>query len=170
MRMRVIMAAFVITACTPPPHAQAPAPAAAPLIGTWRLQSLVDTMPDGSAYRWLGVNPSGEIRYDATGHMAVQFMRDPRPTLAQGEVAGATSDELRALVAGYYAYFGRYELNARGDTVAHYVEASLRPDEVGIVYRRAVRIEGDMLRISLQFISSTDSLRHRRFLVFRRVR
>jgi hypothetical protein len=54
--------------------------------------------------------------------------------------------------------------------VAHFVEASLRPEEVGIVYRRAVRLDGDELRISLEFTSSADSLRHRRFLTFRRVR
>ncbi len=170
MRVPTIAVAFVALACASPPHAQGPAPQLAPLIGTWRLQSLVDTLPDGSAYRWLGENPSGEIRYDAAGRRAVQFMRDPRPESALGDVASAAPEELRAIVDGYYAYFGRYELNSRGDTVSHFVEASLRPDEVGIVYRRAVQVDGDALQISLEFISSADSLRHRRFLGFRRVR
>ena len=169
MRVPTIMVVYVGLACTSPPHG-GPAPRSAPLIGTWRLQSLVDTLPDGSAYRWLGENPSGEIRYDAEGRMAVQFMRDPRPAPGLGEVARAAPEELRAIVDGYYAYFGRYELNPRGDTVSHYVEASLRPDEVGIVYRRAVHLEGDVLQISLEFTSSADSLQHRRFLTFRRVR
>jgi hypothetical protein len=168
MRACIVVAAVLTTACAPPSGAQATAPSA--LIGTWKLHSLVDTLPDGSVYRWLGFDPIGEIRYDATGHMAVQFMRDPRPTMAGGEVGNATTPELRAIVDGYYAYLGRYELNARGDTVAHFVEASLRPEEVGIVYKRAVRLNADELQISLEFISAADSLRHRRFLTFRRVR
>jgi len=170
MRKWIFSAAILTTVGTSPSGAQAAAPAVGPLIGTWKLQSLVDTLSDGSVYHWLGLKPVGEIRYDATGHMAVQFMRDPRPRVTGGEVDEATSTELRDIVDGYYAYFGSYELNARGDSVAHFVEASLRPEEVGIVYRRAVRLDGDELRISLEFTSSADSLRHRRFLTFRRVR
>ncbi len=95
-----------------------------------------------------------QLRYDATGHVAVQFMRDPRPTVAAGTARQATPQELRAVYDGYYAYFGRYRLSARGD----------------VVYRRAVRVEGGHLFITSQFIDESDRLLHRRFLTFARVR
>ena len=154
-----------------PCGAQAPTPrGGAAIVGTWRLESIVDTLPDGSLYSWLGARPTGEIRYDATGHMAVQFMRDPRPTVAAGTARQATPQELRVVYDGYYAYFGRYQLSARGDSVTHFIEASLHPEEVGSVYRRAVRVDGDRLFITSQFIDATDHVLHRRFLRFNRVR
>jgi Lipocalin-like domain len=149
---------------------QAPTPQAPAIVGTWRLKSIVDTLPDGSPYSWLGARPTGEIRYDAAGHMAVQFMRDPRPTVAAGTARQATPQELRAVYDGYYAYFGRYKVSARGDSVTHFIQASLHPEEVGVVYRRAVRVEGDRLLITSQFIDESDRVVHRRFLTFARVR
>jgi hypothetical protein len=170
MRTCLMDAGALITSCAPPRQTHGPTAQIVPIIGTWRLESLVDTLPDGSVYLWLGRKPSGEIRYDGTGHMAVQFMRDPRPTVATGKGSRASPLELRALYEGYYAYFGRYELSTRADSVTHFVQARLQPEEVGIVYRRAVQLRGDHLLISLEFIDSADSLRHRRFLAFTRVR
>jgi hypothetical protein len=161
---------YALVAFARPGMAQAPTPRPSAIVGTWRLESIVDTLPDGSLYSWLGARPTGEIRYDATGHMAVQFMRDPRPTVAAGTARQATPQELRVVYDGYYAYFGRYRLSARGDSVTHFIEASLHPEEVGSVYRRGVRVDGDRLFITSQFIDVTDHLRHRRFLQFTRVR
>src|SRR5205823_7795457 len=141
-----------------PCMAQVTARRAVAIVGTWRLESVVDTLPDGSLYSSLGARPTGEIRYDATGHMAVQFMRDPRPTVRAGTAREATPQELRALYDGYYAYFGRYELNARGDSVAHFIHASLHPEEVGVVYRRAVRVDADRLFRSEEHTSELQSL------------
>src|SRR6266487_1565818 len=160
-----VLAVFSAPRCV----AQTPTPRAAAIVGTWRLESIVDTLPDGSLYSWLGARPTGEIRYDAVGQMAVQFMRDPRPSVATGTARRATAQELRALYDGYYAYFGRYKLSARGDSVAHFIRASLHPGEVGVVYRRAVRVEGDRLFITFQFIDDSDGLLHRRFLTFARM-
>src|SRR5829696_8058860 len=76
-----------------------------PIIGTWLLEGIVDTLADGSLYYWMGHRPTGAIMYDLTGHMSVQFLRDPRPTFSDG-AAAATPVELRAAYDGYYAYFG----------------------------------------------------------------
>ena len=152
-----------------PCFAQSATPPTSPIVGTWILESIVDTLPDGSLFYWMGEHPSGAIMYDATGHMAVQFMRDPRPSIAGGDIERATPAELRDIYDGYYAYFGKYELNARGDSVTHYVETSLRPDEVGIVYRRAARVEGDRLIIRLNFTAGNGFL-HKRLLSWTRAR
>ena len=161
---------YALVALSTPCRAQAPTPRAPAIVGTWRLESIVDTLPNGSPHSWLGARPTGEIRYDAAGHMAVQFMRDPRPTVAAGTAREATPQELRAVYDGYYAYFGRYKLSAQGDSVAHFIRASLHPEEVGVVYRRGVRVEGDRLVITSQFIDESDRLLHRRFLTFIRAR
>jgi len=58
------------------------------LIGTWKLVSVETLRPSGEiSHEWMGRNPTGLIIYDPTGHMSVQFMRDPRPTF---EAATAT--------------------------------------------------------------------------------
>ena len=161
-----VLALFSAPRCV----AQTPTPRAAALVGTWRLESIVDTLPDGSLFSWLGARPTGEIRYDATGHMAVQFMRDPRPTVAAGTARQATPQELRSVYDGYYAYFGHYRLSAGGDSVSHIIQASLHPEEVGVVYKRAVRVDGDRLFITSQFIDAADHVLHRRVLRFNRMR
>lgn len=134
------------------------------VVGTWLLESIVDTLPTGAVAYWMGPHPTGAIMYTASGHMSVQFMRDPRPVLAGGSASGADAarlagadpfaalgaDELRSVVGGYYAYFGRYQVSAAGDSITHLIETSLRPNEVGVSYRRAIRLDGSRLFISLR--------------------
>jgi hypothetical protein len=148
------------------------------IVGTWLLESIVDALEDGTYAHWMGERPTGAILYSASGHMSVQFMRDPRPLppAAGGEdrakLAGADpfaeldAAALRDLLRGYYAYFGRYEVAPAGDAITHFVETSLRPDEVGIEYKRSIRIDGDRLFISLD--AGVDGVPRRRVLTWRR--
>jgi hypothetical protein len=150
------------------------------IVGTWLLESIVDALEDGSLAHWMGEQPTGAIIYSASGHMSVQFMRDPRPLPAAAAIQGADrvklagadpfatldADSLRDLLRGYYAYFGRYEVSPGGDSITHFVAASLRPDEVGVEYRREIRIEGDRLFISLN--AEADGVPRRRVLTWRR--
>ena len=155
-------------------------PEAPPIVGTWLLESIVDTLEDGSRSYWMGPEPMGAIIYSASGHMSVQFVRDPRPRRPDARdpgtdaarLAGADpfvslgTEELRELLRGYYAYFGRYEVAPAGDAVTHVVETSLRPEEVGVAYRRAIRIDGDQLFISLR--AEVDGVPRQRVLTWRR--
>lgn len=150
------------------------------IVGTWLLESLVDSLANGTLAYWMGPRPTGAIIYSASGHMSVQFMRDPRPTLPGAGAAGADatrlagndpfvglgSTELREVVTGYYAYFGRYEVSAAGDSITHYVSTSLRPTEVGVTYRRAIRMAGGRLFISLH--TTVDGVPRHRVLTWRR--
>ncbi len=148
------------------------------IVGTWLLESIVDALEDGTYSHWMGEKPTGAIIYSASGHMSVQFMRDPRPQLPaaggddRAKLAGADpfaeldAAALRDLLRGYYAYFGRYEVSPGGDAITHFVETSLRPGEVGIEYKRSIRIEGDRLFISLDAI--VDGVPRRRVLTWRR--
>ena len=57
----------------------------ADVVGTWRLVSVETLRPNGGvSHEWMGRNLLGLIVYDATGHMAVQIMRDPRPSFGPG--------------------------------------------------------------------------------------
>ncbi|HYN83314.1 MAG TPA: lipocalin-like domain-containing protein [Gemmatimonadaceae bacterium] len=146
---RLFCVACAIATVAAPVRAQS-VPAQSPIVGTWLLDSIVDTLQNGSVSYWMGRRPTGAIIYSASGHMSVQFMRDPRPVLPErtdsgsnvARLAGADPfaalevDQLRDLFGGYYAYFGRYQVSAAGDSIAHFVETSLRPDEVGVTYRR----------------------------------
>lgn len=150
------------------------------IVGTWLLETIVDVLEDGTLTHWMGERPTGAIIYSASGHMSVQFMRDPRPlppapavedadrtTLAGADpFAELDADNLRDLLRGYYAYFGRYEVAPGGDAITHFVEASLRPAEVGVEYRREIRVEGDRLFISLN--AEVDGVARRRVLTWRR--
>lgn len=155
-------------------------PAPPPIIGTWLLESIVDTLADGSRAYWMGPHPTGAIIYSASGHVSVQFMRGPRPVLPEGTATGADAAklagadpfrtlgaaELRDVVGGYYAYFGRYQVTAGGDAITHFVDASLRPNEVGVSYQRAIRIEDGRLFISLA--AEVDGVPRQRVLTWRR--
>lgn len=151
-----------------------------PVVGTWLLESIADTLASGSVAYWMGAQPTGAIIYTASGHVSVQFMRDPRPVLPgdgarEGNptrLAGADpfdglgAGELRDVVRGYYAYFGRYQVSAAGDSIAHIVEASLRPTEVGVTYRRAIRLDRERLFVSLR--AEVDGVPRHRVLTWRR--
>ena len=150
------------------------------IIGTWLLESIADSLESDSVAYWMGPHPTGAIIYTASSHISVQFMRDPRPVppgAAAGELNGtrvAGADpfqslgvaELRDVVTGYYAYFGRYQVSAAGDSITHIVETSLRPNEVGATYRRAIRIDRDRLFISLR--AEVDGVPRHRVLTWRR--
>jgi len=124
------------------------------LFGVWDLVSLEDQRPNGQVVYWLGTHPQGTITYTPSGRMAVQFMRDLRPTFAQGNVwtpggldllPTAPVIEIRDALVGYYAYFGTYEVDERTRTVTHHVTASLRSHEVGLNYVRPYELKDDQL-------------------------
>jgi len=119
------------------------------LVGTWRLVSVESLRPGGEVSReWMGSKPTGLLMYDATGHMSVQIMRDPRPTFDSGRDRPRTPEEFKAAYDGYYAYFGTYELNEAEGIILHRVQASLWPREVGREYRRHINLSSDRLTLT----------------------
>lgn len=164
-RLKSIVAMAALLTGPPALGQQAGPPPA--IVGTWLLESIVDVLEDGTLTHWMGERPTGAIIYSASGHMSVQFMRDPRPLPpAADPFAELDATTLRDLLRGYYAYFGRYEVAPGGGSITHFVETSLRPEEVGIEYKREIRIEGDRLFISLN--AEVDGVPRRRVLSWRR--
>lgn len=117
-----------------------------PLLGAWRLKSIAGSVPKSAIFS-MGAKPQGILIYTATGHMAAEIMRDPRPGFAAG-YENASPEEIRNAFEGYYAYFGTYHVNTREMTVTHHLEGSLRPAEIGRDYVRAYKISGDLLTLN----------------------
>jgi len=123
-----------------------PGSAAADLVGNWRLVA-VETLRDNGEITtvWMGEKPIGLITYQPNGLMSVQIMRDPRPVFGSGSRASATPEELKRAFFGYYAYWGTYAVHVADSSVSHQLAASLYPEEVGIVYKRFFKLEGQRL-------------------------
>jgi hypothetical protein len=129
-------AAITVSGCS---RAEQPATVASgALVGTWTLVSVEERKPSGETIQWMGPRPLGLLIYDRAGNVSVQIMRDPSLPQTPADPQG-----------GYYAYFGRYEVNEGEATVVHRVQGSMRPSEVGAEYTRSVRLIGDRLVLSL---------------------
>lgn len=112
---------------------------AAELFGVWRLVSLDAIRPNGEvATGWLGAEPAGLLAYDGSGSMSVQIMSGPRERAGAGRETPVAS-------AGYYAYFGAFEIDAAARTIVHHVQGSLWADEVGVSYTQDFAVSGDRL-------------------------
>jgi len=143
------------------------------VLGAWRLISIEGVGPDGQRKTgpWMGENPVGLIIYHPTGYMSVQFMRDPRPTLASDNPRNATPEEIKTAYFGYYAYFGTYEVNEKEEFVIHHIQGSLFPNEVGIDYKRTFKISGDRITLTTPPVKSpSDGLMYTIDLTWERVK
>lgn len=130
---------------TPRPLPAQTAGAPVDLSGPWRLVSLESIRPNGQATTgWLGPRPEGLLLYQVNGSMAVQLVRDP-PAGGTTEPGRAREAEKARAFDGYYAYYGRYEVDEPGGLLRHVVEQSLWPTERGHTYTHRFRLIGDTL-------------------------
>jgi lipocalin-like protein len=116
------------------------------LLGAWRLRSIGGSVPKRAIFS-MGVKPQGILIYTATGYMAAEIMRDPRPAFPKG-YENASAEEIRNAFEGYYAYFGTYHVNTSEKTVTHHLQGSLRPAEIGRDYVRVYDLCGDQLTLN----------------------
>lgn len=137
------VAAALLAAASPAVAADADS-----LVGTWRVERIVDTDADGKVHHPYGEQPKGYIVYDPSGHLHVQIMRTPpAPPFAAGADDKGSDAEIRAAFLGYAAYFGTWRVDAAKGVVVHRVEGSLMPSYTGTDQPRPFRIDGDVLTI-----------------------
>lgn len=91
--------------------------------GAWRY---IGTWVDGKL-RDRGTKPSGLIYYDPSGYMSAQIAPDRRVLLAGKE---PTAEEIKAHMADWISYFGRYSIDERAGIVTHHREGSVQPGEL----------------------------------------
>lgn len=99
-------------------------------IGTWKLLSNIKKDGDVITYPY-GEDAVGYITYDSMGYMSVQMMQQNRKTP----------------IPGYFAYFGRYEIDPKINVVHHYLDGSLSPTEVGTDRQRSYQFIGNQLHL-----------------------
>jgi hypothetical protein len=128
------------------------------LIGHWSLVSC-ESAADGHVEYPYGKDASGQLVYDAAGHMGVQIMRPGRTLFASGDYGSATPAEVSAAFEGYVAYYGRYSVDASAGVVTHHLEGSWFPNLVGSDQRRFFVLDGDRLTLTSPPILSHGSMR-----------
>ena len=175
-RRKALAAAGVLVGASIPAQGQTVSSGGHPLHGVWELVSLEDHQPDGKIVYWLGRAITGTITYTPGGRMFVQFLGDPHPRFAAGNVfspsgiallPAAANDEVRKAYGGYYAYFGTFHIDERKRVVTHHVASSLRPQEIGLNYERPYELTGD--RLVLRYPVPNDSVgTNTRVVVWRR--
>jgi hypothetical protein len=163
-RRKALASAGILVGASIPTQGQTVTAGGHPLHGVWELVSLEDHQPDGKIVYWLGRAVTGTITYTPGGRMFVQFLGDPHPRFAAGNVfspsgrallPAAANDEIRTVYGGYYAYFGTYDIDESKRVVTHHVASSLRPQEIGLNYKRPYELTGD--RLVLRYPVSDDS-------------
>lgn len=123
----------------------------ASLVGTWRLESMVERRPDGQrlpSSRY-GPNVAGLLVYDRDGHMMAQLMNPDRPRFAGDSPTRGTPDEVKAAFDGYNAYYGTWSVDAQARTIRHRVTGNLYPNAVGTEFLRTFALDGDRLTLEL---------------------
>lgn len=148
--MRAFAIAAALTACwaaTAAAQTVADFAGAYELVRTEALDDRGDWVPSDGVF---GPDPSGVIMYDGAGTMGVHIIR--------GDVA-----EERASPRRYFAYWGRYSVDAAAGTVTHHLRNHVNPEQAGADFVRGFELDGAYLTLT---VVPQNRLR----LVWRRIR
>jgi hypothetical protein len=121
------------------------------LIGSWKLISWEETNPGtGEVSYPLGKNAMGSIVYDPGGHMSAQVMNPNRPKSSPppgspyaGWANSLSLEDARAILSGYVAYYGRFDVDEAKRTVTHHVQGDLWAYAIGVERLRKVDFLAD---------------------------
>ena len=134
--------------------------------GWWTLLSWTQNYDDGRKVVPFGEGATGRLIYDEGGSFAVLISRPDRAPFTTGSQWTAAEQERARAYDGMLAYYGRYEFD--GTMMSHFVEASLYPNWIGQIQRRAAKIEGDLLTLGARLEDATPEARTAE-LVWRRL-
>lgn len=129
------------------------------LIGSWRLVRYDAVREDGDVYFPLGEDATGVLQYCASGEVSVHIARASRAPFAGGDLAGASDAEFAAAARGYFAYYGRYEVDDAKSTVTHRLEMCLVPNWSGAAQTRHAKLDGDTLTLTGYGVPIAGALR-----------
>ncbi|MEO7966440.1 MAG: lipocalin-like domain-containing protein [Gemmatimonadaceae bacterium] len=128
------------------------AAARSPLVGTWILK-LAETTDSAGNTVSSSRDVAGMIVYTVDGHVAVQNMLLPRPTVSavpQGpdSVTLWSEEQVRSVVETYDAYYGTFDVDETRPIVRHHVTGELRPSLTGSIYERRFAFRDGQLLLS----------------------
>ena len=113
------------------------------LVGTWVLVSATDRMKDGTErpYPVVGKNGKGYLMYTADGHMCVELMNPEQANWK--DLNSPTEAEMVAMINGFVAYCGKYEIDEAAKTIVHLPEVASAPNLLGTRQPRPYTFHGD---------------------------
>lgn len=115
-----------------------------PFVGTWKLVSSVETLPNGTVQPYgFGPHAIGYLMYDAAGHVCAQVVNPDRPGWRDPE--HPTGDEVLTAFNGFGGYCGTYTVDAEAGTMAHVPEVAFDPNATGKPSPRKYQFEGKRL-------------------------
>jgi hypothetical protein len=119
-------------------------PEIAPFVGTWKLVSSTQRLPDGTVRPYsFGPHAVGMLMYDATGHMCVQVMNPDRPQWKDPDHPAA--EEVRTSLDGFGGYCGRFTVDVEKHTLTHLPDVSFDPNIMSKPSPRNYTFDGDRL-------------------------
>jgi hypothetical protein len=141
----VVALAQLVVGCVAPRAVES----RSPLVGTWRLVEDWDRKRPADPKEYpFGEHPLGYIVYDASGHVFVQFTRDPPlPKMESEALDRASAVELQDTVDSYVAYLGTYTVDWQRKVIVHHVQADSRREYTGTDQERPFKLSGDELLI-----------------------
>ena len=142
MTKTAILALLMLIAAMSPASAQRESP-----LGTWRLLSYHTETPEGIRTFPLGEDVAGIAMYLPNGRVSIQFMRKNRPLFKSGDAWRGTPEEEKAAFEGFFAYTGRYTIDAENSRVTHHIEVCSAPNYVGTDLERTFSISGNRLTL-----------------------
>lgn len=109
------------------------------LVGAWRVLQFCNVDSSGVETYALGQTPVGIFVYTPSGQLSLHAMRTPAGApFAKGD-DNPTDAERRALLDGYFGYFGTYTITS-DSTVIHHVLGGTVPSYIGTDQYRHYRI------------------------------
>ncbi|HDR9872871.1 TPA: lipocalin-like domain-containing protein [Burkholderia cenocepacia] len=121
------------------------------LVGTWTLQSYVETNTDTQEVTEpMGRGPHGFIIYTSDGYMSAQISAAGRSSFSADDMFGGSGKEYTEAGQSYLAYSGPFDVDEGARKVFHNISVSLYPNWVGMRQVRIVTLTGDTLRLSFE--------------------
>jgi hypothetical protein len=142
IRNLALASALVMLTAIERPLAQQPS-----VLGTWRLVSYETQAADGTKTFPLGQDVAGMAIYMPNRRVSIQFMRRDRPLFKAGDAWRGTPEEEQAAFRGFFAYAGRYTIDAARSTVTHHLEVASAPNYVGTDLVRTYSFSGNRLTL-----------------------
>ena len=117
------------------------------LAGTWKLVSSYDENEGGEDIDPFGSNPTGQLTLNLDGHFSLQIIGSNLKFASNDRLRG-TGLENQASVQGSLAYFGRYSVNAGGNTLSFHVERCTFPNWNSTDRTTSVTLSSDKLEFA----------------------
>jgi hypothetical protein len=105
------------------------------VIGTWTLDSYLNTRADGSTIESFGSSAVGQAMFDRSGNFLMMVVRTDLPNFSSNSRDAGSASENSAVVRGSLAYFGTFCLDDAGKMSLAIVGATL-PNWIGTTQER----------------------------------